>query len=245
MSDTPTYTVVVSVEDGNPPPADYTPARKVRVEITAHGQWTGSLDVDHATDAAGDTAARKVAELLGRQPPAKTEPGEATVRKRRTKAEIAADEAAAKAAAAGVEDPTALPPENASTPPAGSSGGAPTASTTVADPTALEEVDVPQQSSGGSEAKPAASDPTALDDFTIQPEPPAVDTSGQIAPVSDGDLNSAVQTKNGALGSPEGTKKIRELIASYNPDPAKVFQLREIPADRRHEFLNSLNAITI
>lgn len=222
MSDTPVFEICVTVEDANPPPADYTPARKVSVEI--HGYNVLPVDLEGETERAGSVARAQVDVLLGRTP-AQVALTEVTQRRtRRTKEQIAADNAAAAAAQTdptSLEDPTVdLPQEPVSTPPATSSGDAPTATTTEADP-------------------------TALDDFTVQPEPPAVDTSGQIAPISDGDLNAAVQKRNGELGSADGTKAIRALIATYNPDPTKVFQLREVPADRRAEFINKLNAIKV
>lgn len=206
----------VSVEDGVKPAEDYAPARKVRVELTS--DVFNQQELGAAVDYLGQLASQQVARLLGRAVSDVEQPAAnapAATRTRRTKEQIAADKAAAEAPAA--SDPTALE-----------------------DPTEL-----PQSSGDHGSTTTAETDPAALDDdFTVQPEPPAVETSGQIAPISDGDLNAAVQKRNGELASADGTKAIRALIATFNPDKTKVFQLREITADRRAEFLNGLNAIT-
>lgn len=227
--------VFVSIEDGTKPDIEYAPARKVRVEL--HYILVEDESFDDAFERLGTTASKHVDKLLGRTSVPSSGTGEATVtRTRRTKAQIEADRLAALVAAEEAKDPTALEdaqPGNAATGTDGSSGGEQTASTIEAeDPTEL-----PQSSSTGTSE--------AADPFLIEPEVPKVETAGQINPISDGDLNSAVQTKNGSLGSPAGTTKIRDLIASYNPDKTQQFQLRQIPADRRVEFLAALEAITL
>lgn len=234
MSDDSYDKIFVSIEDGAKPEQEFAPSRKVRVELTYF--IAEDDNYQETLDLVGSRASSQVDILLGRVGAPTASAGVATqppaTRMRRTKEQIAADKAAEEAAKVAppasdptaLEDPTELPQDapqvSDATSTAASSGGEPTASTTVADPTALE------------------------DDFTVQPDPPKVETKPtQIAEISDGDLNAAVQKRNGELASADGTKAIRALIATYNPDPTKVFQLREIAADRRAEFLNGLNAI--
>lgn len=74
------------------------------------------------------------------------------------------------------------------------------------------------------------------DDFNIEPEgeEPAEE-------ITDAALNAAVQRKNIEIGDPEA---IRGVIKLYNPDPTKAFQLREIPADKRADFITKLGGLT-
>lgn len=60
--------------------------------------------------------------------------------------------------------------------------------------------------------------------------------------ITDGDLNSATQKKNTEIGDPVAIKK---LIAQYriNPDPKVPFQLREIPQEKRQDYLDKLAAL--
>lgn len=74
------------------------------------------------------------------------------------------------------------------------------------------------------------------------------DTPAQ-AEVTDAQLIEAVTKKNGelqaaGLSKEEAPVKIRELIATYNPDPSKAFAIREIPQDKRGDFLAKLAKIT-
>lgn len=73
------------------------------------------------------------------------------------------------------------------------------------------------------------------DDFNIEPEgeEPAEE-------ITDAALNAAVQRKNIEIGDPEA---IRGVIKLYNPDPTKAFQLREIPADKRADFITKLGGL--
>lgn len=90
--------------------------------------------------------------------------------------------------------------------------------------------------SGGATAEATtSSDPMSFDDAgpdfnaPVQPEP-----SDE---VTDEDLNDAAQAANGRTNNHVA---IRALIASYNPDKTKQFQLRQIPADKRAEFVAKL-----
>lgn len=224
MSEDFKHTIFVSVEDANPPPAEYTPARKVRVELTS--DVYSQDEIADRTAYLGTVASSQIDSLLGRVAPtassgvviANAAAAEAPKRTRRTKEQIAADERAAAAAADNLD---------------------------LSDPAALDDTvvgDLPTHSPDTT----VAADPAALDDeWAVEPEPAAEVKSTVINPISDADLNSAVQKRNGELKSEAGTKAIRALIASYNPDATKVFQLAQIPVDRRVEFLNSLTAIAV
>lgn len=207
----------VSFEDGDKA-ADktdqYDVSRKVRVELkfsVFEGQ--DGVEVLRFT---GDAARAEVARLLGGKAPAVSAPqgeaqaGEPTKRTRRTKEQIAADEAAKQAGA----------------PTTGVSGGAQTS----ADPAAVEDFDPTAEIP----ATETTDDGLDLSEFDVQPEAEVDEV------ITDADLNSAVQKKNGELGDPP---RIRELIGSYNPDPKSVFQLRQIPAGKRREFLDKLAAL--
>lgn len=100
-------------------------------------------------------------------------------------------------------------------------------------------------------AAPAApaTDPTSIDFDT--PETPAADPAGidfdvelpaeEVKEISDADLNAAAQKKAGEGIDPT---EIRKVIAGFNPDPSKVFQLRQIPQAQRQDFLDQLSALT-
>lgn len=215
---------LVSVEDGakHDPADQYSLSRKVRVELK-FDVAEGSDPVDIVA-IVGDIATGRVNELLGRaasstartvtedvrgSTAAETE-NTGAVRKRRTKAQIDADNAAAAAKAA---DPADM-------------GGEP--SPPAADPSDMGGATT-DTSSGSSAADPADFD----FDAPIEPTAPATT-------ITDADLNAAVQKKNGELGDPP---KIRNLIGSFNPDPTKQFQLRQIPAEQRADFIAKLEAL--
>lgn len=61
-----------------------------------------------------------------------------------------------------------------------------------------------------------------------------------VKPVTDAELNDAAQAANRRVGDP---KAIREIINSYNDDPTKVFQMRQIPAAKRAEFIAKLEGL--
>lgn len=195
---------LVSVEDGVKSAEEYAPARKVRVEISFAEKPDGPTALE-LLDEAANVANAKVAELLGRTAPAAVS-GEAsapaTTRRRRTRAEIEADNAAALEAKA------------ASAPEASNGGENGDAETSAADVASVVE-------------QPA--DPAGMDEWASPP-----------AEITDADLNSAVQKRNAVLNDPP---KIRVLIGSYNPDPTKQFQLREIPQASRADFLAKLEAL--
>ena len=211
---------LVSVEDGIKRAEEYAPPRKVRVELSfsvSEGETYEGI-----FDTVSNAASNRVAALLGVSP-------------------------VALATVGGTETPASPPaeaPKRRGRPPkadGASSNGSAGGGQTSADPAAIEDptggaggdpatIHLPDES--GDPASVGGDDPAAIDfDAPIEPETEEAD------PVTDADLNSAVQKKNADLQDPPA---IRKLIASYNPDPTQVFQLRQIPADKRREFLNKL-----
>jgi hypothetical protein len=112
------------------------------------------------------------------------------------------------------------------------------AKTPAADASAIGD-DIPLDGPTSTGAASAASDPSAIVDAEVEDwEKPTV--AAEVKPITDADLNSAVQKRNAELGNPS---QIRELIATFNPDPTKQFTLREIPAAKRPDFLVKLAAL--
>lgn len=220
---------LVSIEDGKKAAEEYAPARKVRVDLSfsvAEGE-----SYEAVFNMAADAANNRVAMLLGASPVAlATSNGSpapaAPTRTRRTKAEMEAAKAAA-----GNADPAAVDVD----PTAGQEPviHLPDAST-VEDPASIGGSDGGVQTS----ADPAAIDGAEMvDEWDVQPEQPAEAAKE----ITDADLNSAVQKRNGELQAPQ---LIRDLIGSYNPDKSKPFQLRQIPQDERAGFIAKLAALT-
>lgn len=226
---------LVSIEDGIKKSEEYAPPRKVRVELSfsvGEGEDFRSM-FDNVSEAA---AARVTSLLSGKnfrvvggthvildgdplpqdaEAPAAEAP---KTRVRRTKAEIEAAKAAEN-----VKDPAAI----------------------SEDPTGGKEdvIHLPDETANPPANKPAAAtDPAAIgdEDFTIGGEDDEFVIEPEVAAISDADLNSAVQKRNAEL---KDSNVIRALIKSYNPDPTKAFQLREIPAEKRPEFLSQLAAL--
>lgn len=222
----------VSVEDGLKKQEEYAPPRKVIVVLN----FTVAEGEDYAStfDIASHAATNRVYSLLhGKafvttvaQEPTGVEQGAGVhteagtegappKRRRRTAAEIAA--------AAGASQ-------------SGNAGGA---QTSDEDPTGNEAhtIHLPDETPkdpadiGGDEFD---IEPAAEESFDIEP-----DASDE--PVTDADLNAAVQKKNAEITNPNA---IRTLIGTYNPDPKAAFQLRQIPAAKRAEFLTKLSALT-
>lgn len=206
-------TGLVSVEDGNPPAtgSEFDPRRKVRVEIGyAHDV---NADPQSFVDRAAAMANAKVAELLGRDVPknAPAQPEEKPARAARSKKAEAAQ-------------------------PVSSAPSADTAGSEASDPFLPEAPESPEVAALREqlihEADPFVAEEDAAneddDPFTVQPA--AVE-------ITDAALNKAVQDKNKEINN---TPAIRALIATFNPDPTRVFQLREIAPAQRQDFLDKL-----
>lgn len=217
----------VSVEDSKPHSNDEYGRKKVLVELSfAVGDGE---EYEAVFDLASEAADNRVRALLDgvslrtvggtdASPPAL---GDKPKRIRRTNAQIAEDNAR-RASAQGQNSETA-------------------SSTTEASELALPNT-------GGSD------DAASLDDgLTLPGEEPALEDDdaaslgeedwnvGGEEPepvnITDAELTSAVTRRNGELKDPE---LIRSLIATYNPEPTKPFQLRQIAADKRAGFLKAL-----
>lgn len=221
---------LVSVEDSKPHSNDEYGRKKVRVDLSfAVGEGE---DYTTTFDLASEAATNRVTALLngvslravgGTTAEAPASPPAPAARKtRRTAAQIAADDAAKAAGHS----------------PSGSAGAG---QTSDEDPTANEAnvIHLPDEGAvdGGDDfsIEPEPETP-AEESFDIEPDPAA---GGE--PITDADLNSAVQKKNAEIANPNA---IRALIGGYNPDPKQAFQLRQIPADKRGEFIAKLNALT-
>jgi hypothetical protein len=228
----------VSVEDckkheGYPDP-QYAPTRKVRVELIF--TVPEGADGQPYLDGTAAQANAKVAELLGNKPPATVAAGKATTAPAATppstpapgsKAALEGELLAKGATAAdlGREPQQAAKapraPRKAQTPPAGGAQ----AEAPKADPddlTASEPAAVQEPASDG------------LDDLLGEP--------AKDEPISDLELNTAVQKVNATLKAPA---VIRKLLQEFNPDPVKYPQivLAQVPQERRHEFLAMLKEL--
>lgn len=192
---------VVSIEDGKKADTEYTPARKVRVELT--------FDVPEGEDA--DTALAHASGLA-----------EAHVRRLLGQTTITTTTAPITAPPAEVVAPATDKPA------AGKRQAGPRAKP-EGKPAPIQVVlkDEPK-------ADPSAITDEVVDDFSAPAEAPAA--------ITDAELHSAAQKKNGEIKNP---KAIRELVAKFRPNGKDgAFQLIEIPAARRGEFLTQLKELT-
>jgi len=225
--------------------ADGYPTQKARVELS----FELPADYDPTSDTAcqdvavaGLLAQREVARLLGRKVVEAEEPlhpavlamiepaghTEQTRRPRRTKAQMEADALEAQRQAHLSKDPAAIQEADQGLKDAQSAepDSATSASATPASTASAEEI---PGLSGSSE--PSSAGPADMD-FSSEPE---------TAAVTDADLNAACQKRAQALG---GADKIKTLIGKFAPDPTKPFNLREIPAAQRPDFLAKLEALS-
>lgn len=207
----------VTLEDANPPAADYTPARKAIVTFSF--QAVDQDELATIADHASTLAIQQINKMLGRQPVAAVQPGEAdkpATRVRSKKVEAAppaSSEPSDATAGSGGSDPFAM-------------GGEPEESPEVAAERARIAAEL-----NGDKADTNSSFTPNDDPFTITPEE-------VVKEISDADLNAAVTKKNTEIGG--DAARIKALIAKYNPDPSKVFQLREIAPAQRQDFLDKL-----
>lgn len=83
-----------------------------------------------------------------------------------------------------------------------------------------------------SPAQPSVS--FSLDDLTAEPETREISVQ---------EMNNAAAKKMQGSKDPELSKKILALIRSFNPDPAKNFQAKDIPQGHRQTFLDKLETL--
>lgn len=189
---------VVSIEDGKKADTEYTPARKVRVELR--------FDVPEGSVA--DTIIENVSALA---------------------------DAHVKRQLGQLPNPTML----------SAAGSTTTSSDSIS--TAAPE-GKPTRQAGPRKAKPVevvlkpetpAADPAAVEDDFSAPEAPAAQ---EVKPITDAELHSAAQKKNGEIKNPLA---IRTLVGSFRPEGSAVaFQLAQVPQERRREFLDKLAKLT-
>lgn len=99
---------------------------------------------------------------------------------------------------------------------------------------ATSEDDLPPLGVAGvtSPAQPNAS--FSLDDLAVEPE---------VREISVQEMNNAAAKKMQGSKDPELSKKILAIIRSFNPDPAKSFQAKDIPQNQRQVFLDKLEVL--
>lgn len=98
----------------------------------------------------------------------------------------------------------------------------------------LEHVIDPDEIGGDvAGAQPVQSD---IEEFTLAPEPAAKG-------IPDADLTGAAARAVTKLGD-GGGPKVREYAAKFRTDPTKAFQLKDIPQERRQDFLNGLEKLS-
>lgn len=207
---------VVSVEDAvkKDPSDQYSTSRRVRFELrfeTYQDQEPSLEDIQVLSD----QASAEVDRLLGRAP------GRVTAQPTVVEETAAAAPKPTRTRKKADPDPAAVgEPEAAGA--TGSPSDPAAVVETPSDPAAVEP-------STSADAAKVEADPAAIvDDWELPPEQPEV---------SDGELNVAVQKRNAELKNPVA---IRELIATFGPKGAVGFQLRQIPQEKRHDFLAKL-----
>ena len=233
----------VSVEDckkhdGYPDP-QFAPTRKVRVELI----FVVPEDSDEGQrylDAVATQADGKVTEMLGKKTAARSATTSAS-----------APAASAPAPAAGTSEPGSKAAREAELLAAGATPETLGRGTQAPAPTAAGPKRA--KKAGTTETPPPAPPAPAADPDELTPSTaaaPADDLNdllgapAKVEPVSDLELNTAIQKKNATLKSPP---TIRKLVQTFNPDPAKFPQIvvAQIPQYRRHEFLQQLEALTV
>jgi hypothetical protein len=209
---------IVAYEDGIKTTAgdQFSPTRKVRVELNFAVPEDPGIDASAATEEVLDTAISLVQKKLGIKAP--TPAAKTAVVETRTKADLTA-EATAKAggepateAAKTVRRGPGRPPKAPDPTPA-----------PVADAAAVLDDDTASVSEAIAGAE-------TVEDWSA---PMAVE-------ITDKDLNDAVQKKNAVLKNPVA---IRTLIGNFNPDPKKAFSLSSIAKEQRQTFLDKLGAL--
>lgn len=215
---TDTHHIQVFVEDGTKAKEEYGVNRKVNVTLSSD---IDDFDrVEEITERLSSLANRQVSQLLGR-----TSPPDLKV--------VGGTQARVN---------TLEPLDDGIVAPVVEKRKRRTAAEIAADAALAKAAHPKDPSAIDDEPDAPADDPAAIgdepseDDFNIEPE-----TEVEVEEITDAALNAAVQRKNAELGDPEA---IRAVIKQYNPDPTKAFQLREIPADKRADFITKLGGLT-
>lgn len=224
---------IVSIEAGVKKNEEHAPPRKVRVEL----HFTlpeGTVDAQPFIDGVAAQADTKVRELLYGKIMTATEVLAGRTKPTPQQASSAATQEAVLTAA----EPKKGPPRTTGKTKTelAEAAGLPTTETvhTKAKPDEDDELNAPAPKK--TEAAKEPSDD--LGDLLGEAEKPVE--------ITDADLNKHVQTKSAEYreaNDATGNVKIRELVATYNPDKAKQFVLREIPQGERAGFVAKLKAM--
>lgn len=209
----------VSYEDGvkKDPGDQYSNSRKVRVELNFAVPEDPGIDPDSVLAEVMEKAIALTNEKLGITKPTRAA-STVVVPAVKTKADL---EAAAVAKAGG--EPAK---------PAGAKRGP--------KPKVAAEKPAEDWDTGNPTVVTAPTPATATTEATAEPATSDEWAADPVAEITDKSLNDAVSAKNGVLKDPP---KIRALIGSFNPNPKKQFNLRDIPQEQRQTFLDKLEAL--
>lgn len=211
----------VSYEDAvkKDPGDQYSNSRKVRVELNFAVPEDPGIDPDAVLAEVMEKAIALTNEKLGLTKPTRAAASTVVVPAVKTKADL---EVAAVAKAGG--EPTK---------PVGAKRG-PKPKVAAEPAKAAEDWDTGNANAATAEA---TSTTNTAGESVAQNDEWAADP---VAEITDKSLNDAVSAKNGVLKDPP---KIRALIGSFNPNPKKQFNLRDIPQEQRQTFLDKLEAL--
>jgi hypothetical protein len=206
----------VTIEDGVKSSVEYQPPRKVSVTLRFDTAPDGSDDAQAALDHASEMARRKVYEMLAQGP---------------------SDKDKRAAAALGTTANMAAAPV-AEVKPAAKAGPRTKAEKAGEDKVTL--VDPKQSDIEDFTSKPAVEEAKAAvvvedDEFSAAP-----------AEITDADLNKIAQNaviRLNEAGVETPQVKIREIVATYNPDTTKAFQMKQIPQAQRADFKAKVEAL--
>lgn len=228
----------VRIEDGTKAREEYSPARKVAVEL--HFDVTEGADAQRVLERVAAMAHAEVRRLLHQNIEEVHERAEAAL-------------AAAEPNGAGVDAELAAAPEPAKRRgrPAGSKNKPADPAGLPADPeaTAIDQSGDAGDAVGEGTATTEANDPAALPTEPAVAEQAASTQVGDAAArsteaaspsITDQELHAAIQKTNAKIND---TAKIKAHILSFRTDPTKAWSAAAIPAGRRQEFLDGLEAL--
>lgn len=206
---------MVAFEDGTKKAEEYAPAKKARVELKF--DMAEGTDADSVLVYMTRMVMARVYDMLG----ADTQAGKVAPALPQMASSTVANGAGAKAEGKGKGKgkgtaPAGKAPANDKERLAAEAGLVPGA-TANADPADMSQFEV------------AAEEEDVASLTVVEPDP-----------ISDQDLNKAVQDKNKEIKNPE---RIRAVISSFNPDPKKQFNLAQIPQEQRRTFLEKLKEL--
>lgn len=217
----------VSYEDGvkKDPGDQYSNSRKVRVELNFAVPEDPGIDPDSVLAEVMEKAIALTNEKLGLTKPSRA---------------AASTVVAPLVAAAKTEGKTKADLEAAAVAKAGGEPAKPTGAKRGPKPKVAAEKPAEDWDTGNPTVVTAPTPATATTEATAEPATSDEWAADPVAEITDKSLNDAVSAKNGVLKDPP---KIRALIGSFNPNPKKQFNLRDIPQEQRQTFLDKLEAL--